>query len=209
MKTVAVSKSNRLLVIFVYLLAFALLTWSFQSYAATKKEKKPAPTANPTVVVKTNMGDITIQLNSEKAPISTENFLKYVDKKFYDGTIFHRVIPSFMIQGGGMTPDMKEKETLAPIKNEAINGLKNTRGTVAMARTDIVDSATAQFFINTVDNPFLDHKSDSQFGYAVFGEVKKGMDVVDKIKEVATATKYPHENVPVKAVIIESIRRGK
>lgn len=209
MKTVAVSKSNRFLIIFVYLLAFALLTWSFQSHAADKKAKSASEQKNPTVVIKTNMGEITALLNSEKAPISTENFLKYVDKKFYDGTIFHRVIPSFMIQGGGMTADMKEKETLAPIKNEAKNGLKNKRGTLAMARTGAVDSATAQFFINTVDNSFLDYKSEDQYGYAVFGEVIKGMDTVDKIKEVSTTTKFPHENVPVKPVIIESIRRGK
>lgn len=225
MKTAAIKPSiisERLLILFIYLVAFALMAFSFKAHAndtksdtkqVTKKSKSGTTKANskkekyPKVVIKTSMGEISIELDSEKAPISTENFLKYVNEKFYDGTIFHRVIPTFMIQGGGMTPDMKEKEMHAPIKNEANNGLKNARGTVAMARTNIVDSATAQFFINTVDNSFLDYSSPEQYGYAVFGRVTKGMDVVDKIKNVETATKFPHENVPVKSVIIESIRQ--
>jgi len=163
---------------------------------------------NPVVLMKTSMGDIKIELDKEKAPVSVENFLVYVNDKFYDGTIYHRVIPSFMIQGGGFDKDMNQKKTKAPIKNEAANGLKNLNGTIAMARTSDPNSATAQFFINTKDNPFLDHKNDSPqgMGYAVFGKVVDGMDVVKKIEQVQTATRMPYENVPVTPVIIESVR---
>lgn len=162
---------------------------------------------NPVVVMKTSMGDIKIELDKAKAPISTENFLAYVNGKFYDGTIFHRVIPNFMIQGGGFDKDMNQKKTNAPIKNEAGNGLKNTTGTIAMARTSDPNSATAQFFINTKDNTFLDHRDESVqgYGYAVFGKVVDGMDVVKKIEAVQTTTKMPHQNVPVSAVVIESV----
>ena len=162
---------------------------------------------NPVVVMKTSMGDITIELDKAKAPISTENFLAYVNGKFYDGTIFHRVIPNFMIQGGGFDKDMNQKKTNAPIKNEAGNGLKNTTGTIAMARTSDPNSATAQFFINSKDNTFLDHRDESVqgYGYAVFGKVVDGMDVVRKIEAVQTTTKMPHQNVPVNAVVIESV----
>src|SRR5512143_627461 len=141
------------------------------------------PAANPKVLLKTSKGDITLELNAAKAPITVKNFLAYVNDKFYDGTIFHRVIPAFMVQGGGFDKDMKQKATKAPIKNEAGNGLKNDVGTIAMARTGVVDSATAQFFINVKANDFLDHRDDSQqgYGYAVFGKVIEGMDVVDKI----------------------------
>jgi peptidyl-prolyl cis-trans isomerase B (cyclophilin B) len=168
-----------------------------------------AKEANPMVLMKTSMGDIKIELDRAKAPLSVDNFLRYVDEKFYDGTIFHRVIANFMIQGGGMLPDMTEKQTHEPLKNEAGNGLKNARGTLAMARTGVVDSATAQFFINVVDNDFLDHKDETPrgFGYAVFGKVVEGMDVVDKIKVTPTSTKDPYENVPVTPVVIESVRR--
>lgn len=162
-------------------------------------------TKNPVVVMETNYGTIKIELNSAKAPKTVENFLKYVDDKFYDGTIFHRVISSFMIQGGGFTPGMKEKQTREAIKNESQNGLSNTRGTIAMARTSDLDSATAQFYINVVDNS---GKLDKP-RYCVFGKVIEGMDVVDKIKEVETGDKGPHENVPVKDVIIKSVRRAK
>jgi len=163
---------------------------------------------NPVVVMKTSQGDITIELDEAKAPVTVENFLVYVNDKFYDGTIFHRVIPAFMIQGGGFGKDMNLKKTKAPIKNEAGNGLRNTNGTIAMARTSDPNSATAQFFINTKDNPFLDHRNETPqgFGYAVFGKVTGGMDVVKKIEQVQTATKGDHENVPVTPVIIESIR---
>ncbi len=166
--------------------------------------------ASPTVTMKTSLGEIEIELYADKAPITVKNFLDYVQAKYYDGTIFHRVIPAFMIQGGGFSPDMQQKSTNAPIKNEAGNGLKNVPGTLAMARTGVVDSATAQFFINTKENTFLDHRDESPsgFGYAVFGKVSKGLDVVKKIEGVATANKGPHQNVPVTPVVIESVRLG-
>ena len=163
---------------------------------------------NPVVLMKTSMGDVKIELDKGKAPVTVENFLVYVNDKFYDGTIFHRVIPAFMIQGGGFDKDMTQKKAKAPIKNEAGNGLKNLNGTLAMARTGDPNSATAQFFINTKDNPFLDHKNDTPqgMGYAVFGKVVDGADVVKKIEQVQTTTRSPYENVPVTPVIIESIR---
>jgi cyclophilin family peptidyl-prolyl cis-trans isomerase len=161
-----------------------------------------AQSKNPVVVISTSLGDISLELDAAKAPLSVENFLAYVKAGHYDGTIFHRVIKGFMIQGGGMTPDMREKPTRPPIKNEAANGLKNERGTVAMARTGVVDSATSQFFINTgTKNNFLDHKV-RDFGYAVFARVVSGMDVVDKIESVKTEP----GDVPVQPVIIKSIR---
>lgn len=154
------------------------------------------------ITLTTSFGTIEIELFDNEAPISAENFRTYVENGHYDGTIFHRVIPGFMIQGGGMTPDMKEKKTRAPIKNEAKNGKKNQRGTLAMARTQDVDSATAQFFINLTDNTFLDHGL-RDFGYAVFGRVTKGMDVVDQIAKVKTGRKGPHDDVPVEPVTIQ------
>jgi peptidyl-prolyl cis-trans isomerase B (cyclophilin B) len=165
--------------------------------------------ANPQVLLKTNKGDITIELFQDKAPISVKNFLAYTDEKFFDGTIFHRVIKRFMVQGGGMTADMHEKSAKPPIKNEAANGLKNKRGTLAMARTPEIDSATCQFFINLVDNTFLDHKSSNpeEFGYAVFGKVVAGMDVVDAIAGVATGSKGGHQDVPREPVTILSASR--
>lgn len=158
----------------------------------------------PVVVIETNLGNITVELDPAKAPITVENFLKYVDAGFYDGTIFHRVIPGFMIQGGGMTPDMREKPTNPPIKNEAGNGLSNTRGTIAMARTNDPNSATSQFFINVDDNKQLDSFGG---GYAVFGKVIEGMDVADKIVGVRTTTKGMHRDVPAETVTIKSIKR--
>ncbi len=160
---------------------------------------------NPKVLLKTSMGDIVIELYSDKAPITVKNFLRYVKEGKYDGTIFHRVIDGFMIQGGGMTPDMKERDTYAPIKNEATNGLPNDKGTIAMARTQVVDSATSQFFINLKDNDFLNHHDESPrgYGYAVFGKVVKGMDVVEKIGHVKTGARGFHRDVPVEPVIIE------
>jgi len=210
MKT-QILKNNRVLVLCIYALAFVLMTWSFNSRADISRAPAAAKKGDkaPVVVISTSMGDITVKLNAEKAPISTENFLKYVEKKHYDGTIFHRVIKDFMVQGGGFTPDMKEKSTLAPIKNEANNKLSNKRGTIAMARTSDVNSATAQFFINTVDNERLDYKSDANYGYAVFGEVTAGMDVVDKIRQVKTITKGEFDDVPAQTVTIKSIQRGK
>lgn len=153
----------------------------------------------------TNLGTFTLQLNAEKAPKTVENFLSYVTSGHYDNTIFHRVIKNFMIQGGGFEPDMTQKPTQAPVENEAANGLKNKRGTVAMARTNDPHSATAQFFINLVDNDFLDFKAPSGqgWGYCVFGEVVDGLDVVDAIKAVRTGNKGFHQDVPVETVIIE------
>jgi cyclophilin family peptidyl-prolyl cis-trans isomerase len=162
---------------------------------------------NPVVLMETSMGNVRIELYKDKAPITVNNFLSYVNDKFYDGTVFHRVIPDFMIQGGGFEKGMQEKPTKAPIKNEAGNGLKNDTGTMAMARTGVVDSATAQFFINVKDNAFLNHRDETPagFGYAVFGKVLDGMDVVHKIEHVQTTTKGPFQNVPVEPVIIKSI----
>ena len=155
------------------------------------------------VKIATSLGDIVVQLDAAKAPKTVDNFVQYVKAGHYNGTVFHRVIDGFMIQGGGMTPDMKEKATRAPIPLESRNGLSNARGTIAMARTSVPDSATAQFFINVKDNAFLDAaRSPDGNGYAVFGKVVEGMDVVDKIRKVPTTTKPPHGDVPVQAVVI-------
>jgi peptidyl-prolyl cis-trans isomerase A (cyclophilin A)/peptidyl-prolyl cis-trans isomerase B (cyclophilin B) len=158
------------------------------------------------VILHTNYGDITVELDAAKAPKTVENFLQYVRDGHYNGTIFHRVIPGFMIQGGGMTADLKDKDNHEPIKNEATNGLKNKRGTLAMARTSDINSATSQFFINLVDNDFLDNKSGN-YGYAVFGRVDSGMDVVDAIAAVKTGNKGRYQDVPTETVVIESARR--
>lgn len=160
---------------------------------------------SPVVLFSTNQGDIKVKLNREKAPITVENFISYVNDGYYDGVIFHRVIPNFMIQTGGFTPDMKQKTPKAPIKNEADNGLRNSRGTLSMARTSEVDSATSQFFINVNDNKFLDN-GERDFGYAVFGEVIEGMDVVDKIAAVQTGTQGQFRDVPRETVIINSAK---
>lgn len=160
---------------------------------------------NPVVELHTNQGLIVVELNREKARVTTENFVQYVESGFYNGTIFHRVIPNFMIQGGGLTQEMKEKKTRPAIRNEADNGLLNDKYSIAMARTDDPHSATAQFFINTKDNAFLDHKTPSGggWGYCVFGRVIEGVDVVDAIERVPTRNVGFHENVPVEPVIIE------
>jgi peptidyl-prolyl cis-trans isomerase B (cyclophilin B) len=166
--------------------------------------------ANPVVVMETSLGTIKIELNEDKAPITVKNFLGYVKDKFYDGTIFHRVIPTFMIQGGGFEPGMRQKETRAPIKNESDNDLANKRGTIAMARTPAPNSATSQFFINVKDNAPLDRaNSRDRVGYWVFGKVIEGMDVVDKIKAVETAQRGMHGDVPVQDVVIKSVRVAK
>ena len=156
------------------------------------------------IKIKTTSGDIEIKLYEEEAPISSENFKSYVKDGFFEGTIFHRVIPNFMVQGGGMTENMENKSTNAPIKNEANNGKKNLRGTLAMARTMEIDSATSQFFINLVDNSFLDH-GDRDFGYAVFGEVTDGMDIVDEIASSATGSKMGHQDVPIESITITEV----
>ncbi len=158
------------------------------------------------VVFSTNYGDFTVELYPDKAPVTVENFLAYVDAGFYDGTIFHRVIPDFVIQGGGFTEDMQQKPTRPPIKNEADNGLKNERGTLSMARTSDINSATSQFFVNLKDNAFLDHGS-RDFGYAVFGKVVEGMDVIDKIAKVPTGNRGMHQDVPREPVVVHSARR--
>jgi cyclophilin family peptidyl-prolyl cis-trans isomerase len=163
---------------------------------------------NPTAIIRTSLGDIHLELLADKAPGSVENFISYAKSGAYDGTIFHRVIPNFMIQGGGFTPDMEKKATREPIPNEAGNGVSNDRGTVAMARTNNPHSATSQFFINTQDNPNLNYtgETDSRaWGYAVFGRVTGGMNVVDEIRSVETTRKQRYSDVPVEAVIIESV----
>ncbi len=183
----------------VVLLAGAFITFSGASASA----------ANSKVLMKTSKGDITIELYQDKAPVSVRNFLSYVEAKFYDGTIFHRVIKGFMIQGGGLTANLTEKPAKPPIKNEAANGLKNERGTIAMARTSEVDSATCQFFINHKDNFSLDHKDNTAegFGYCVFGKVIAGMDVVDAIANSPTTTAQGMEDVPRETITIISVQK--
>lgn len=179
-----------------------LLAWAGIAGAAETAAK------NPVVLMQTNLGTIKLELFAREAPLSVKNFLDYTAGGFYDGTVFHRVIPGFMIQGGGFTADMKQKKTKAPVKNEADNGLKNLRGTIAMARTMIIDSAMAQFFINVVDNGYLDHSDKTQkgYGYAVFGKVIEGMDVVDKIAAVRTGVRLNYPNTPLAPVVIESMK---
>jgi peptidyl-prolyl cis-trans isomerase A (cyclophilin A) len=160
------------------------------------------------VVLETSLGTIKLELDAEKAPVTVANFLRYVDEKHYDGTIFHRVIPGFMVQCGGFTADMKQKPTGEPIDNEAKNGLKNKKYTIAMARTSQVNSATSQFFINTADNAFLDNGA-RDYGYAVFGHVAEGTDVVDRIEKSPTKTVAGMENVPAKAITINTARRAE
>lgn len=192
---------------YVIMLAVFTTALAEQDEGDMMSDNTPAATQSNTVLIKTNKGDITVALDPEKAPVSVQNFLDYTKAGFYNGTIFHRVIPGFMIQGGGFDKDFVQKKTNAPIKNEAANGLKNKRGSLAMARTSDPDSATAQFFINLVDNDFLNYRSATPagYGYAVFGEVTKGMDVVDAIAKVKTDTRNGHQNVPVDNVVIESI----
>ena len=200
----------------MHLLALALVLAQATTPAAVPPAPQPAPPApqpaptGPFVAFdvaqgRTAFGTITIALDPEKAPISVENFLKYVRSGHYEGTVFHRVMPGFMIQGGGFTPELEEKPTQGPIKNEARNGLRNSRGTVAMARTSNPDSADCQFFINLRDNHRLDYGIGGA-GYAVFGQVVEGMDVVDRIAAVPTASRGSHENVPQMAVVIRKMR---
>ena len=166
--------------------------------------------AAETVLIQTSAGDITLELDDQKAPVSVGNFLAYADAGYYDGTIFHRVIDNFMIQGGGFDTELRKKTTRPAILNEAANGLRNQRGTIAMARTQVVDSATSQFFINLKDNTFLNHRNKTRqgFGYAVFGKVVAGMDVVDRIAKSKTSRKNPmFADLPVETVVIKSVRR--
>jgi cyclophilin family peptidyl-prolyl cis-trans isomerase len=187
-------------------LAFVLLTLCLAPGGASAQS---APGAKPVVVLTTTLGEIEVELDEAKAPITVKNFLQYVDDGFYDGTIFHRVISGFMIQGGGFTSALQQKKTRDQIQNEAANGLKNSRGTLAMARTPAPHSASAQWFINLKDNGFLDYPGSDGWGYAVFGRVIAGMDVVDKIAAVPTGTKAGMGDVPVQNVSIVSARRKK
>ena len=201
----------RALVRFAGIVTCVVVCLAFIHISSAAEEGKLSEAKHPVAVVKTSEGVIRIELLEDKAPISVKNFIEYAEAGFFDGTVFHRVISNFMIQGGGMTPDLKPKPTNAPIKNEATNGLKNDRGTVAMARTNVVDSATSQFFINVQDNPFLNHRDTSPmgFGYAVFGKVVEGLDVVDRIKSVPTKSMGPHQDVPATPVVIESVKVEK
>ena len=177
--------------------------------AMTLSAPSAAAQDNPIVVVETSLGNLTIELLQSDAPKSVENFLAYVNDGFFEGTVFHRVIQQFMIQSGGMTADLSPKRTRPPIENEARNGVTNARGTVAMARTNVVDSGTSQFFISTVDNArSLDHRGlePSEYGYAVFGRVTDGMDVVDAIAAVETGTRGAHQDVPLEPVVINSVK---
>lgn len=196
----------------MHLIPIVMVIWSCTQNEPTQSENeqtKPIQAetkgGNPMVIMSTSLGDIKMELYQDKAPITVQNFLSYVNDGFFDGTIFHRVIPNFMVQGGGFTQDMQQKPTKAPIKNEADNGLKNDVGTIAMARTGVVDSATSQFFINQADNDFLNHGS-RDFGYAVFGKVVEGMDVVNKIAGVKTGRLGPFQDVPLEPVLINSVR---
>ncbi|MDA0578140.1 MAG: peptidylprolyl isomerase [Verrucomicrobia bacterium] len=166
------------------------------------------PSANPVIIIETSSGTIRAELWADKAPDTVANMLSYIGDKFYDGTIFHRVMSGFMVQGGGFTPDMRQKATKPPVRNEARSDVPNARGTLAMARTGVIDSATSQFFINLVDNGFLNHQNKTQqgFGYCAFGKVVEGMDVVDAIAKAPTTTVGGHENVPKPSVTITSIR---
>jgi cyclophilin family peptidyl-prolyl cis-trans isomerase len=191
------------------LLPFLLVLQAAQSAPTPQVQAPEAAPGNPTAVISTSLGDITVELFKDRAPISTENFLAYATQGFYSGTIFHRVIPGFMIQGGGLTQELVEKPTRPPIPNEAANGLNNVRGTLAMARTRSLRSATAQFFINVSDNRVkLDHHGYSvdDFGYAVFGRVLSGMDICDKIAAVKTHAIGPYDDVPAEPVVIKGVR---
>lgn len=213
---------KRFLICFLFALTLGLVARAESeadaSFESTPEEPTPAEElsaepqegTSPVVIIKTSKGDITLKLDAENAPVTVENFLAYVDSGHYANTIFHRVIANFMIQGGGFTADMNQKPTRSPIKNEAQNGLKNKRGTIAMARTQVIDSATSQFFINVVDNDFLDFRAPnpSGFGYCVFGEVVEGLDVVDAIRAVPTGRSGPHGDVPVEPVVITEVIRA-
>lgn len=197
------------------LTAFAFSATLFAMELKAEDSKKGETLKPITVTMKTSISEdpIVLELDPAKAPKTVENFVKYAEEGFYNGTIFHRVISSFMIQGGGFTPEMKQKATKGSIQNEASNGLKNERGTIAMARTSAPHSATAQFFINTKANPSLDYRDEQNYGYAVFGKVTKGMDVVDKIEAVRTHTHRsdfgPMGDVPVTPVVIETVTISK
>lgn len=209
-------KKHSLLIIVILLGLVGLGFWVFSLFseketAKVDQNQQEKFVSNPQVILETSLGSIILELYPDQAPISVANFLRYVDSGFYDGTIFHRVIPGFMIQGGGFTKDMNEKKTDEPIKNEAGNGLSNLHGTIAMARTSVVDSATSQFFINTVDNLFLDHQDESLegYGYCVFGKVIEGLEIAERIQNVPTGTIGYFQDIPKDPVIIISAKRKK
>jgi len=209
--SVLAARPPRALAALAFVAAFALQACSPGPDGAPSGTKEATGPANPVVVIETTKGTIEVELFPKEAPATVENFLEYVDSGHYDGTIFHRVIKDFMIQGGGFTPDGQQKPNRPPVRNEANNGLKNERGTIAMARTAVVDSATSQFFLNHADNAFLDHKSESPqgFGYCVFGKVVAGLDVVDAIANAPKGDRPPgvFENRPREDVLIQSIRK--
>lgn len=189
------------------LLAALAITFAGLTGSTPAQETTPVSDAKPvTIVMETSKGTIELELDAAKAPGTVANFVSYVKKGHYDGVVFHRVIPDFMIQGGGFLPDMSQKETDAPIQNEAKNGLKNVRGSIAMARTPNPHSASAQFFVNLKDNGFLDYPGQDGWGYCVFGKVSAGMDVVDQIAKVPTGSKGGHQNVPTEPVLIQSAK---
>jgi cyclophilin family peptidyl-prolyl cis-trans isomerase len=193
-----------------YALVLALLAVAVMVFVAPTEAEKMKNERNPVVVMKTSMGDMEIELYKDEAPVTVQNFLWYVDNGFYDGLVFHRVIDNFMIQGGGFTPDMKQKAGNPPIENEATNGLSNEKYTIAMARTGVVNSATSQFFINNRDNAGLNHRDTSQsgFGYCVFGKVIEGQKVVDQISKVQTGVKSGMKDVPAETVVITKAYRA-
>lgn len=197
---------NQLPTLAAFVLAFAGLTGINQ---AQEENKTVSEAKTVKVVMETSKGSIELELDPAKAPITVENFVKYVKKGHYDGLIFHRVIPGFMIQGGGFTPDMNQKAVDAPIAIESKNGLKNARGTIAMARTSNPNSATSQFFINVKDNANLDYPSFDGYGYAVFGKVTKGLDICDAIVSVPTKQVGPHGDVPAEPIVIKSVKVGE
>ncbi len=191
-----------------YLVGLAFLTQAVAAKPLPRKDSGSTASVTPRVVIDTTHGKIVVELFANKAPLTVKNFLDYVDVRFYDGLIFHRVIPNFMIQGGGHLPGLKEKKGFEPVKNESGNGLSNERGTIAVARRVEPDSGTSQFFINTADNKFLDRAiSPDKAGYCVFGKVVQGMEVVDQIRRVKTQGQGIHQDVPVQDVVIHSIRR--
>ena len=188
--------------------ALCLVLAVLPAFLQSQAPSKPIDPSNPIVVLETTLGDIVIELRQDRAPVSVQNFLQYAKSGHYDGTIFHRVIAGFMVQAGGYTPDLQEKPTRPPIRNEATNGLRHLRGTVGMARSAAIRSAAAEFFINVEDNSQLNHRGilPSDYGYAVFGRVLEGMDVVDKIAAVAVRPQGEHETVPVVPVVIKQVR---
>jgi cyclophilin family peptidyl-prolyl cis-trans isomerase len=194
--------------VFLKLLAAGIMATALGTHAQEAKPETTTPAPAPAkvkVTIETSKGNIDLELDGAKAPITVQNFLSYVNKGHYDGTIFHRVIPKFMIQGGGFTADMSQKPTDKPIAIESKNGLKNVRGAIAMARTGDPNSATSQFFINVKDNANLDYPSFDGYGYAVFGQVTNGLDIVDAIVGVPTTTKGPHGDVPVEPITIKKV----